>query len=98
MIYFGVPKVVIMGEVLDIQMVYDAIQSGLNSVLWAPNFVLANMASHMQSSPMRPRWETEMFLNFQLDERIQPYVGVDLMPLVEGMNMGDKSSAQVWEW
>jgi hypothetical protein len=75
--FFAVPK----GED-DIRMVYDATQSGLNAVLWAPNFQLptADMLARSveQNSWMGDLDVAEQFLNFCLDPALRPFCGVDL--------------------
>lgn len=64
--FFGVPK-----DVTDIQMVYDASQSGLNDVVWAPSFGLPTVDSTLWGIDTKS-WLGdmdlgEMFLNFLLD-------------------------------
>ena len=99
--YFPVEKVVEDGEVLDVRMVYDATQSGLNDVLWAPNFGLPTVRSHMRmisfESEMADLDMGEMFLNFPLDPKIQPYAGVDLSPLAKDMGITLKQGEHLWE-
>ena len=77
--YFGVPK----GE-RDIRMVYDATRSGLNASLWAPGFGLPMVDSMVrgvdEGSFMGDLDIGEMFLNFPLHPKLQPYAGVDLQP------------------
>lgn len=75
--FFAVPK----GE-NDIRMVYDGTKSGLNGVLWAPWFPLPTIDHHLRAV-LPGYWMGdidigEMFLNFMLHERVQPYCGVDL--------------------
>ena len=83
--FFGVPK-----GTDDIRMVYDASKSGLNDVVWAPNFSMATADSLLDLLDCRS-WQTdvdlgEMFLNFPLDVKIRPYAGVDLRTLdLEGI-------------
>ena len=78
--YFSVPK----GED-DIRVVYDATQSGLNDALWAPNFFLPTVDSVLRKSGPKSWFGDidlgEMFLNYPLDVRIQPYAGVDVTRL-----------------
>ena len=71
--YFQVPK-----GLSDLRIVYDGTSSGLNYALWAPSFWLP--------TPDTALWQVtfysycvdidlgEMFLNFPMDARIQPYV------------------------
>ena len=77
--FFAVPK----GDD-DIRMVYDGTKSSLNDVLWAPWFPLPTIEMHLRSvqpgSYMGDLDIGEMFLNFILHDRIQPYAGVDLSP------------------
>ena len=78
--FFPVPK-----GFGDIRMVYDASKSGLNDVVYAPNFAMANTDSLLDLLDCRS-WQSdidlgEMFLNFPLDRKIRPYAGVDLRTL-----------------
>lgn len=77
--FFSVKK----GET-DIRMVYDASKSGLNKVLWAPNFGLptVNVLTRAvdEGSWMGDLDIGEMFLNFCLDPNLQEFCGVDLRP------------------
>ena len=77
--YFAVPK-----GPEDIRMVYDGTKSGLNDVLWAPNFMLPSVDTLVnainEDSWMADLDLGEMFLNFMLHPEIQPYCGVDLSP------------------
>jgi len=83
--FFGVPK-----GIDDIRMVYDASKSGLNDAVWAPNFSMATADSLLDLLDCQS-WQTdvdlgEMFLNYPLDLKIQPYAGVDLRTLdLEGI-------------
>jgi hypothetical protein len=76
---FGIPK----GD-NDIRLVYDGTKSGLNKAVWAPWFPLPTVEAHLRvvepGSFMGDIDIGEMFLNFMLHERIQPYAGVDLTP------------------
>ena len=78
--FFYVPK----GE-SDIQTVYSCTSSGLNDFLYAPHFGLPVIRHALRS--LLPGYHqadidvAEMFLNFNLGEVLQPYSGVDLMPL-----------------
>lgn len=77
--YFAVPK-----GTADVRLVYDASRSGLNRALWAPNFGLPTVESHLRGvtfgSWMGDIDLGEMFLNFCLDESLHEYCGVDLGP------------------
>lgn len=77
--YFWVPK-----GASDIRMVYDASRSGLNQALWAPNFVLPTVdmlvRGVQESTWMGDLDISEMFLNFCLHPKLQPFCGVDLKP------------------
>ena len=78
--FFAVPK----GED-DIRIVYDASRCGLSYALWCPNFFLPTIDSVLRNASL-DMWfgdidMGEMFLNFQLDERILPWVGVDVSEL-----------------
>eukprot|EP00978_Attheya_sp_CCMP212_P025708 scaffold83212_cov59-Attheya_sp.AAC.3 len=88
---FGVPKVIDkeLGEVTDIRMVYDTTQSSLNEALWALNFPMPMLSSVMRmvsyETYMMDQDLGEMFLNFMLDPKSQPYAGVDLTHVAEAM-------------
>ena len=81
--FFTVPK----GED-DIRIVYDASACGLNDALWCSNFFLPTIDSVLQNAGSETWFGDidlgEMFLNFQLDEKILPWVGVDVSEL-EGL-------------
>jgi len=74
--FFGVPK-----GIDDIRMVYNGTSSGLNLCLWAPNFVLPTVETHLRSVEpdywVADRDLGEMFLNFILHEHLRRYCGVD---------------------
>jgi len=78
--FFAVPK----GE-NDIRIVYDASKCGLNDALWCPNFFLPSIDSVLRNAGSETWFGDidlgEMFLNFQLDEKILPWVGVDVSEL-----------------
>ena len=78
--FFAVPK----GED-DIRIVYDASKCGLNDALWCPNFFLPSIDSVLRNAGSETWFGDidlgEMFLNFQLDEKILPWVGVDVSEL-----------------
>ena len=75
--FFAVPK----GE-SDIRMVYDATKCGLNAALWAPNFGLPTIDTVLRNADNQTWFGDidlgEMFLNYFLDEDLQPYAGLDL--------------------
>ena len=74
--FFWVPK-----GADDIRMVYNGTSSGLNPCLWAPNFVLPTVETHLRGVEpgywMADRDLGEMFLNFVLHESLRQYCGVD---------------------
>jgi hypothetical protein len=69
---------------MDVQIVYDASQSGLNKCLWAPLFYLPSVEAHIRttvdSSWMGDLDLGEMFLNFLLSVTLSPFCGIDLSP------------------
>jgi hypothetical protein len=89
--YFGVPK-----GLSDIRMVYDATRSGLNEALWATNFGLPTVETHLRGfdfgSWMGDIDLGEMFLHFCLDIHLHEFCGVDLTPYLDGPNRTR------WEW
>ena len=91
--FFAVPK----GE-NDIRIVYDASKCGLNDALWCPNFFLPTIDSVLRNASADTWFGDidlgEMFLNFQLDEKILPWVGVDVSEL-EGLP--PQSIIERWE-
>ena len=66
----------------DIRVVYDATKCGLNEAVWAPNFYLPTIDASLHC--MDPSTICgdidlgEIFLNYPLDEALQPYAGVDI--------------------
>ena len=91
-------------------MVYDATKSGLNQVVWAPNFFLPTIESTLRCMNAST-WSGdvdlgEMFLNYMLDEKIQPYAGVDLSRLIKNgvyLKRGDGKEEKItgpiwWNW
>jgi hypothetical protein len=80
--YFPVPK-----TKRDIRMVYDASKCGLNDLVWAPNVFVPSVDSMVDlldsKSWMGDIDLGEMFLNFSLDPKVRPLVGVDLSPYFE---------------
>ena len=75
--YFAVPK-----GLGDIRVVYDASKSLLNSALWSPNFGLPTIHTVLRATSFESWFKDadlgEHFLNFPLDKRLRPYVGVDV--------------------
>ena len=84
--FFLVPKTwkVVDGKQVpdDIRMVYDATRSSLNQAIWAPWFPMPTIISHLRSVVARTFMSDcnvgEMFLNFMLELKLRPFVGVDL--------------------
>ena len=71
--------------------VYDTTCLGLNKAVWAPWFLMSTVAPHLRSvvsgTLMSDCDVEEMFLNFMLESKICPYVGVDvsvLYPVIRG--------------
>lgn len=99
--YFLVIKILEDKEVKDVRMVYDASRSGLNAVLWAPNFGLPTMRSHMRmflfETELGDLDMGEMFLNFMLSMTIRPYAGVDLTPLAKLLGDDLQPGKCLWE-
>ena len=93
---FPVPK----GED-DLRMVYDASKCGLNSQLWAPNFMLPTIdmtLRHVDHSGWFGDIDLgEMFLNFPLDINLQPFVGIDASELRERLKEIDNIPRSVLE-
>ena len=84
---FAVPK----GE-SDIRMVYDATKCGLNSELWAPNYILPTVDVSMRQADSNSWFGDidlgEQFLNFALDENIRPFVGIDITHIKDKLPEG----------
>ena len=63
-------------------MVYNASKSGLNDVVWVPSFGLPTVDSTLRgidsATSLGDLDLGEMFLNFPVDNKICPYVGLDL--------------------
>ena len=63
-------------------MVYDGTASGLNDLVWVPNFVLPSVKTLLfgtfPTSWMVDLYIAEKKLNFMLDLDDQKYVGVDV--------------------
>ena len=93
---FPVPK----GED-DLRMVYDASKCGLNSQLWAPNFMLPTIdmtLRHVDQSGWFGDIDLgEMFLNFPLDLNLRPYVGIDASELRDRLKELDNIPRSVLE-
>jgi hypothetical protein len=68
----------------DIRIVYDSTKSGLNRSVWAPWFPLPTIEAHLYrveaGTFMGGIDIGEMFLNFMLHPRMQPYAGVYITP------------------
>jgi hypothetical protein len=77
--YFSVPK-----GIDDLRMVYNGTSSGLNAVLWSPNFGLPTVESTLRAVDsltwMCDNDLGDMFLNFMLHRDVRCYVGIDLSP------------------
>eukprot|EP00957_Ditylum_brightwellii_P132858 10131431-Ditylum_brightwellii.AAC.1 len=63
-------------------MVYDASKSGLNDALWAPNFGSPTVDSISCMADSNSWFGDidfgEMFHNYPLDVKIQPYMGIEV--------------------
>ena len=75
--FFAVPK----GDT-DIRIVYDLSACGLNEALWAPSFWMPSVDNVLDVAT-HSSWFSdidagEMFLNYKMDSRVQPYAGVDV--------------------
>jgi len=72
---------------VDIRVVYDATQCGLNDVLWAPNFFLPTVDSILRNASSATWFGDinlgEMFLNYALDLDIRVYAGVDVTEVAD---------------
>ena len=79
---FDVPK-----GVDDICLVNDATQSGLNEAVWAPNFfspTVSSLARTLQTTSWMADVDVgKCFCNYPLEERLQPYVGVDVTEMLD---------------
>ena len=71
----------------DIRIVYDATANKLNDCVWVPSFWLPTVDSLLrvvnENSWMTDRDIGDMFLNFQLDEAVKPFTGVDLSSIYD---------------
>jgi hypothetical protein len=81
--------------IFGIRMVYDAIKCGLDDVVWAPNFFIPSVDS-MLSVLDTNSWMGDIdlgkkFLNFPLDPKVRPFMGVNLTPYF------GPASKTVWE-
>jgi hypothetical protein len=85
----------------DLRMVYDASKCGLNSQLWAPNFMLPTIdmtLRHVDQSGWFGDIDLgEMFLNFPLDINLRPYVGIDVSDLRDNLKELDNIPRSVLE-
>ena len=70
----------------DIRVVYDLSQCGLDRVVWAPNFPFPTIDTtfrSMESTAVYGDIDTKkFFLNFQLDQKLIPFCGIDVIDLV----------------
>ena len=93
---FAVPK----GD-SDVRMVYDATKCGLNEKLWAPNFMLPTIdmtLRHVDESGWFGDIDLgEMFLNFPLDTKLQPYTGIDATELKKELEKLDLMTVEQLE-
>ena len=80
--YFAVPK-----ALTDTRVVYNGTKCGLNSALWAPNFLLPTVDSTLRNSTTATWYGDidlgEMFLNYPLERELQPYAGVNITELIQ---------------
>jgi hypothetical protein len=92
--FFAVPKAII-----DIRVVYDATQCGLNDALWAPNFFLPTVDSILRNASSSTWFGDidlgEMFLNYALDMDIRMYTGVDVTEVAD-VAAGAKRVLERW--
>jgi hypothetical protein len=88
--YFAVPK-----GVDNIRMVYDATANKLNKAVWVPTFWLPTIDMLVRNvgrdSWMMDRDIRDMFLNFQLHDKVRPYTAVDLTCLQDSPAEGGLS-------
>ena len=87
--FFAVPK----GD-SDIRVVYDLTACGLNEALWAPSFWMPTVDNVLDVATHKSWFSdidaAEMFLNYKMDKRVQPYAGVDV-------SWAEKGKALRWE-
>jgi hypothetical protein len=85
----------------DIRMVYDASKCGLNSQLWAPNFMLPTIDMTLRNVDHKGWFGDidlgEMFLNFPLDTKLRPYAGIDATALRESLKEIDSMPRELLE-
>jgi len=66
--------------------------SGLNDALWAPNFGLPDVDSVLSQvaryTYLANNDVGEMFLNFLLNQKLQPLVGLDFEPYLDELEQG----------
>jgi hypothetical protein len=83
--YFAVPKGVLEDVVQDWRVVFHAGANKLNDCVWAPPFSLPSTSSLLcildSNSLQQDKDMGEMFLNFQLDPKIQQFAAIDILPL-----------------
>ena len=84
--FFAVPK----GD-SDIRLVYDLSACGLNEALWAPSFWMPSVDNVLDVATHKSWFSDidagEMFLNYKMDQKIQPYAGVDVSWAEEGKSL-----------
>ena len=99
--YFTVPKGVLEGVVQDWRVVFHAGANKLNDCVWAPSFSLPLLNSLLRivdsNSLQEDRDMGEMFLNFQLDPKIQPFAAINVGPL-ELPSDEFKHQWMEWNW
>ena len=83
----------------DIRMVYDASKCGLNEVLWAPNFLLPTIDMVVRQANEGSWFGDidlgEQFLNFNLDESLKPYAGIDVTAIKDRLPEGTLKESQM---
>ena len=94
--YFQVPK-----GPADLRMVYDGTSSGLNDALWAPSFWMPTPDTALRQVSFYTYCVDidlgEMFLNFPMDEAVQPFAGIDLTPLSRELARLGRPVTSPWE-
>ena len=83
---------------VDIRVVYDTTQCGLNDALWAPNFFLPTVDSILRNASSATWFgdiDREMFLKCALDLDIRMYAGVDVTEVVDAA-AGAKQILERW--
>ena len=84
---------------LNICMIYNVTSSGLNEVVWAPNFWLPTSCTAAQSLSYNycsmDKDLGEMFLNFPLPKRFQIVSGVNLKDLKNQLRYKDMTEREI---